>query len=67
MLNDNRLVIERYGDPVNFDTAPWLSLCVNKSDDSVWIQLSKEEQMQWVRFDTLEEAHKFMKELDAVL
>ena len=66
MLNDNRSIIARYGDPITFDIAPYLSVCINKSDYSVWVQTSKQEPMQWVRFDSLEGAYKFMKELDAL-
>ena len=60
MKNESPLILERYGDPSIFDTAPYLSLCINTTDNKVWIQLAKDDQpAQWISFGSIDEALAF--------
>jgi len=60
MKNDMPQILERYGDPSIFDTAPYLSVCINTSDNTVWVQMAKDEDaVQWMAFDSIEEALLF--------
>lgn len=61
MKIENEQIIERYGDPCEFDYAPYLSICMNTNDHSAWVQLAKDDQSPlWEQFTSIEDALDFI-------
>jgi len=58
------LILERYSDPSEFDYSMYLSIRVNKNDQSAWVQMSKDdESVKWERFECLQDALDFIKNI----
>lgn len=58
----NEMIIERYGDPSEFDYAPFLSICLNTGNNSAWVQMARDDQTPlWESFTSLEDALEFIK------
>lgn len=61
MKKERNQIIERYGDPCEFDYAPFLSILVNINNNSAWVQLNKDDHTPlWERFDSLDLAQTFI-------
>lgn len=61
MKKEECSVIERYGNPSDFDYAPYLSICINTTTGNAWVQLARDDQNPlWERFSSLEDALEFI-------
>ncbi len=60
MKNEMPQIIERQGEPNLFDSAPYLTICINTQDNKVWIQIARDDNTpNWMAFDSIDSALDF--------